>query len=269
MSYPIYMLAALSAIEWSQVTWRLEEAPDAGTAECEQEMIHDVLLRHLPRQGLSVDAGCGTGKWPIYLARRGYRVIGLDISLEAGRTAKATDRDVSMTVGDVRQIPLRDRSLDAVISLGVVEHDERGPLEALHEARRVLKPDGILVLSVPYNNPFRRLVVNRLQTYVTWKRRRAGVKLGFLEYRFSKREVRRFLAETGFEPLAAYPNDFLPPRNVGLWVDHQNLVFNPLHEHVPGELFRLPGLAGRVAVAVTRHAPWLVCGEVAFVARAC
>ena len=128
---------------------------------------------------------------------------------------------------DTRRAPLRSGSADAILSLGVVEHDEAGPQEGLREIRRLLKPGGLLVLAVPFNNWFRRLVVNRLQTRVTHKRRRAHLGLGFAEYRFTAREVRRHLTDAGFETLATYPNDLRPPKVMGLWVDRDNLITNP------------------------------------------
>ena len=270
MSYKIYLWDALSAIEWSQASWRSEvpELPEP----CDRELIHDVILRHLPPTGLVVDAGCGTAKWPIYLRGRGYRCVGIEISRDACRLVHGFDRALPLVCGDGRHVPLRTASADVVLSLGVVEHDEAGPLASLREIRRILKPDGLLVLAVPFNNLLRRLLVNHLQTYVTWRRRRADMRLGFAEYRFTKREVRRFLHQSGFAPVATYPNDLLPPRVMGLWVDRANLVVNPLAAPAgPAEQqlqFMMAGLPGRIARALVRRAPWLVCGEVVFVARA-
>jgi SAM-dependent methyltransferase len=230
-------------------------------------MIRDVLLRHLPRAGVIVDAGCGTAKWPIYLRRAGYRALGVEISPVACRMARELDPGLPVACADAQRAPLRTGSVDAVLSFGVVEHDAAGPVAALRELRRILKPGGLLVVAVPFNNLFRRLVVNRLQSRVTRQRRRAQMRLGFAEYRFSRREMRRFLAAAGLVPVAEYPNDLLPPKIMGLWVDFDNLIFNPLADPRPKQLFILPGWKGRLARLALRAAPWLVCGEVVFVAR--
>jgi hypothetical protein len=55
---------------------------------------------------------------------------------------------------------------------------------------------------------------------------------------------------------------------MGLWVDYDNLFANPLRPKAPEDLFIMPGLRGRVARALVRRFPWLVCGEIVFVARA-
>src|SRR5262249_17426574 len=157
---------------------------------------------------------------------------------------------------------------DAILSLGVGEHEEGGPQDGLRETRRLLKPGGLLVLAVPFNNWFRRLVVNHLQTWVTRKRRRARLGLGFAEYRFTAREVERHLSDAGFQTITSYPNDLRPPKGMGLWVDRDNLITNPFASPGPKELFVIPGWSGRLARLALDVAPWLVCGEAAFVARA-
>jgi SAM-dependent methyltransferase len=269
VSYKVFLPGSLTALEWSQAVWKFVGGPLA-TAERDHERLYRVLLERLPREGLIVDAGCGTARLPIYLARLGYRVVGLEIDHAGCVIGKESAPALPLVQADVRRISLRTYSVDAVVSLGVVEHDEAGPLAALCEARRILKPGGLLILTVPYNNFFRRLVVNRLQDYVTWRRRRGGKQLRFAEYRFSKPEMCDLLGRAGFHVVARYPNDGLPPYTVGLWVDYNNLIEHDLHDLAagPGELFLLPGLAGRTASRLLRWVPWLVCSEVAFIARA-
>jgi SAM-dependent methyltransferase len=268
MSFKIYLWDALTPIEWSQAAWRVEGKASVSPQAGEGEFIRDVLPRYLPRDGLIVDAGCGTAKWPIYLRRAGYCCVGVEISHAACLMAREIDAGLPLVGGDTRRLPFRAGAADAVLSFGVVEHDEAGPLESLRELRRILKSGRLLVVAVPFNNLFRRLLVNHLQRWVTWRRRRAGARLGFAEYRFTKREVRRFLRQAGFKPLAAYPNDLRPPKLMGLWVDWDNLFANPLRPKTPEELFIMPGLKGRIGSVLVRSVPWLVCGEVVIVARA-
>src|SRR5499426_2961884 len=129
MSFKIYLWDALSPIEWSQAAWRVEGEQSTSTAACEGEFIREVLPRYLPRDGVIVDAGCGTAKWPIYLRRAGYRCVGVEISPDAYRLARRIDPTLPVVGGDTRRMPLKTASADAVLSLGVVEHDEAGPLE--------------------------------------------------------------------------------------------------------------------------------------------
>ena len=267
MPYKVHLLDALTPVEWSQATWRVEGV-GVPIEDCPFERVHALMLAHLPRGGLVLDAGCGSAKWPIYLRSLGYRVVGVDVSRDACALARSADPDLGVAVADVRRLPVKRHSVDAVLSLGVVEHDERGPDHALAEVRRVLRPGGLLVLSVPYDNPLRRSVVNPLLSFVTWRRRRAGMRLGFVEYRFTAREVCRFLTDAGFAVVSVSPNDYAPPRTVGLWVDWQNLTFNPVARLAREDLFLLPRPWRRLALALMRLSPWTAAGEVAVVARA-
>jgi SAM-dependent methyltransferase len=248
------------------VTWRVES--QAPVDDVDAELIYDVVLQSLPPGGRVVDAGCGMAKWPSALRRHGHRAIGLDLSPAALALARQRDPTVPLLVADSRAAPLRSHVLDAVLSVGVVEHEEAGPVESLRELHRILKPGGTLVLDVPYDNWLRRLLMNHLQTWVTWRRRRAGWTLGFSEYRFTYREVVDFLQGAGFEPLAAHPNDRRPPKNVGVWVDYQNLVFDPFHPTKPTDLFVLPPAVARLVAALMRRVPWFLCGTITVVARA-
>jgi SAM-dependent methyltransferase len=266
MSYKVYLFDALNSIEWSQVAWKTE-GRKANVEGCNTELAQRVLLQYLPKEGLIVDAGCGVARWVIYLRRQGYRCFGLEYNHEACVISRENDPGIELLRSDVRNAPLKDGAVDAVISLGVVEHDENGPLDGLREAHRILKPNGLLVCAVPYNNFWRRLFVNRLQDYVTWRRRRGTWKLGFVEYRFSKREMRRYLGQLGFEEIATHPNDLIPPKNMGLWVDYNNLTLDPYYPIDPADLLQFPGIWGKLSGALVRWVPWLVCGEAIFVVR--
>src|SRR5438309_1739147 len=102
MSYTIYLWDGLTAVEWSQAAWRLEGTTFFAEA-CDGERSRDVLLRHLPREGLIVDAGCGTAKWPIYLRRAGYRTVGVGISPVACRMARELEPGLPVACADAQR----------------------------------------------------------------------------------------------------------------------------------------------------------------------
>jgi SAM-dependent methyltransferase len=97
-----------------------------------------------------LDAGCGTGYGSNILAESGAtEVVGLDIDsavLEAAR--ESAHQLVSLEVGDVRKLPFADASFEVAVCFEVIEHvDEPGTV--LDELRRVLRAEGILLVSSP------------------------------------------------------------------------------------------------------------------------
>lgn len=101
-----------------------------------------------------LDAGCGAGYGSAILAKAAERVFALDNAWDALASARETSpaERVVHLCGDASSLPLRDKSLDAVVAFEVIEHLEnwRGLLE---ESRRVLRDDGRLIVSTP-NRPF-------------------------------------------------------------------------------------------------------------------
>jgi SAM-dependent methyltransferase len=116
------------------------------------------LLRRLlpPAPAVVLDVGGGAGVHALPLARDGYEVHLLDAvelhvqqavaASEAQRAADGRERLASARHGDARALPWADGAADAVLLLGPLYHlDGAGRAAALAEARRVLKPGGLLL----------------------------------------------------------------------------------------------------------------------------
>jgi ubiquinone/menaquinone biosynthesis C-methylase UbiE len=102
-----------------------------------------------------LDAGAGTGRATLPLARRARRVYAMDpapplLRLLEGKLAGAGVRNVELLRGVFRRVPLPDDSVDAVVSCSAF-----GPLEArggqcgLNELQRVTRPGGRIVIMWP------------------------------------------------------------------------------------------------------------------------
>ena len=137
-------------------------------AACSERNIVDYFLQYLPKDEPILEAGCGLGAWVIYLGQKGYQIAGIDNNQKVIGSLKQWDPALNVISGDIEHLPYDNGSLGAYISLGVVEHFEKGPRIPLQEAFRVLQPGGVLILTVPANNLFRRLVI----TYVAYKNNR-------------------------------------------------------------------------------------------------
>jgi SAM-dependent methyltransferase len=104
------------------------------------------ILRDRRSGGWAADIGAAAGGNTGVLESLGWRPLALEYS-ETGATLART-RGLRVSRADAHSLPLQDGSMSVVTALDVLEHledDER----AAHELRRVLRPDGVLVVAVP------------------------------------------------------------------------------------------------------------------------
>jgi SAM-dependent methyltransferase len=100
----------------------------------------------LPDPARILDAGCGSGRNMVELARRGT-VTGVELSETSVDLARV--RGCGEVVhGSVLEMPFADASFDLAVSLDVIEHLE-DDLHALRELRRTVAPGGALLVTVP------------------------------------------------------------------------------------------------------------------------
>ena len=132
-----------------------------------------------------LDAGCGTGGTTVELRRYG-EVVGLDLAWQALRPAAALGQGClagRLVRGNVEGLPFGAATFDVVTSFEVVYHlGVASDQAALAELRRVLRPDGLLLLRVPAHD---------------WLRG-AHDRLVHTRHRYSRAEVASKLARAGF-----------------------------------------------------------------------
>lgn len=131
---------------------RLEQ----GLSRVEAARTREIVGRYLPhplagaRPAVILDVAGGAGAYACWLAGQGYTVHlrdahPLHVELARRAAAQAGCRLESAEVGDARRLELPDSSVDAVLLLGPLYHlpDRADRLQALREARRVLRPGGV------------------------------------------------------------------------------------------------------------------------------
>jgi SAM-dependent methyltransferase len=125
-----------------------------GAGLLDRERSRELLGRFLPPPPATVlDVGGGPGGHACWLAARGYQVHLIDITplhVELARQASARQPEAplaSAEVGDARALSWADATADAVVLFGPLYHltDRADRLQALREARRVLRPGGALL----------------------------------------------------------------------------------------------------------------------------
>lgn len=177
------------------------------------------------RGGVLLDFGCGNGAQTLYFSSHFQRIIGIDIDGDhlAGFRAAADERGVAeklttyISSGD--DVPCATAEADVVMTFEVLEHvgDEA---RTLRELRRVLKPGGILVLSVPnrwwlFETHGARLPLLRWNRvpFFSWLPRRIHDRWARARI-YRRREIVASVSAAGFDVLASSyvtaPMDVMP-----------------------------------------------------------
>jgi SAM-dependent methyltransferase len=148
-----------------------------------------------------LEAGCGRGQYVLALSRLGYDVHGVEYAEETVRAVRDVEPSLQVRAGDLRALPFPDGFFGGYISLGVIEHYWGGPGAILAEARRVLRKDGVLLLSVPHFSPgLRRLVEEHGAG-------QAEEREDFYQFYFSRGAIEETLRAGGFRPFDAFYYD--------------------------------------------------------------
>lgn len=96
-----------------------------------------------------LDLGCGIGRNAVYLAKKGYIVVGVDISDAALQTASIrtnTEKinNIVLLHSDIRSLPFPNKHFDVVFSINVLHHDKLENIQtAMNEVLRVLCLGGL------------------------------------------------------------------------------------------------------------------------------
>ena len=160
--------------------------------------------------------------------------MGFDYAINAMRKARQIVGPLQLVAGDLTSIGVSNDVFDAIISIGVVEHRHAGPEVFLYEMRRILKPGGVLMISVPYFNPLRK-----------WRAKHGAYQdnvngLDFYQYAFSREEFCRILESTGYEIETTYS------------YAHQNTLTQELHW-----LNKMPGFIKKFILRISKHVPYV------------
>lgn len=129
----------------------LGERFDAVMSRFDLDRRLDLILARVPAEPevATLEVGCGLGYLSDRLRRdKGLRPVSMDIAGSLLRAAKRAERVGGAVCGDALALPFPPRSFGLVVSTECIEHTP-DPRAALREMARVLRPEGLLVLTCP------------------------------------------------------------------------------------------------------------------------
>ncbi|MBI4698327.1 MAG: class I SAM-dependent methyltransferase [Nitrospirae bacterium] len=200
--------------------------PNPVVRYIESKRVRKVIdLLNLNKEEVLLEAGCGAGNILEGLDCR--KIIGVDLSLYMLGKARQKNIDhVHLLGADIESLPFRDQRFDKIICSEVLEH-VMDPQRAISEIMRVLRDNGLLIISIPNEdliNFFKKILIK-----LTWfrlifpKQNRAGCSydipddmtdewhLHMLNLRILRGMLGKNIKITAYKGI---PFDFLPLRYV-------------------------------------------------------
>jgi len=186
--------------------WETNEILDL-LSSCERDGLLPFIERFIKKEDHILESGCGLARWVKKLDNLGYDCSGLEYSEITVKKVKNVWPELDLFVGNVLHHPFKDNSFNAVISLGVVEHFENGPTQALSDIFRILKPGGCGILTVPCFNGIRKMKhpFTRDKLIFYTRLRKTFWEKRFFEYRFSPEYFSSIVKSIGFEIIEQRP----------------------------------------------------------------
>ncbi len=115
--------------------WELSQHPSKAV---------DLISPELNKGDKILDLGCGSGRDCFFLARKGVKVTGIDISKvaieKAKEFAKKENLDIQFDVGNIEELPYDNKSFDKIISAYTIQDTDIDKVSK--EMHRVLKNNG-------------------------------------------------------------------------------------------------------------------------------
>jgi len=190
--------------EWEKIAESFDETRRHAWKEC-IDFIEGM-------KGVGIDIACGNGRHLKYMEKKGM-AVGIDIAFNMLRVAKKNVKNAILIQADAIRLPFPSNFFDYALFIAAL-HNIKGRenrIKALKEMRRILKKDGMAMISVwsKWQDRWRRhFMLQALykwrelgDIYIPWKR---GVHAQRFYHLYSLRELKRDVKKAGFKIIKAW-----------------------------------------------------------------
>lgn len=154
----------------------------------------EMVMKKNPQRVLEI--GCGTGRVVRHYHAQGKNIEGVERSKVAVEAIAKAAPELKVVQGDVKNLPYKNGSFDAVMAFGVFHNLETGLEDALEETSRVLKPGGQFCISMRPLNA--EMLLN--EAYWKWANRKKNVgPKAFHKILVSEKEFKKSLQKVGLK----------------------------------------------------------------------
>lgn len=179
----------------------------------------NAMIDAVPSGSRVLDMGCGSGRVCRFFGEKKVDYVGIDLSEEELKLARKSCSGGKFMQGSMLDLPFEENLFDVVFMIASIQHllTEEQRMQALQESMRVLKPSGILNVTVKafWQLRYRSLFLNKkkgketlskeLQKELKWSdifwpwRWRIKNTVYRYYHAFSRRELKQLLVRAGFQ----------------------------------------------------------------------
>lgn len=171
-----------------------------------QPLIERAIKKYCSNESVCLDLGCGTGAYFMTLLQKySNNVLGLDNSIRFLKYGKQKYRNNNLILGDAYQVPLRDESVDIIIS-NMFEYVDRNYV--VTEVYRILRSNGICIIFTPNKYSASRIPFKIIAKLLRRKRDINEASLSELKQAFNKFEMLECKMNDGLIWLPSFVDKF-------------------------------------------------------------
>jgi SAM-dependent methyltransferase len=176
--------------------WRRFDAIRYDPAALRWDGILDLIDRRVP-SGRLLEAGCGLGRYLLYVGARGGDPIGIDFALEPLKRITSHEPRARVAAADLSRLPFPPETFETILCFGVLEHFEQGAAGQTAELAALLRPSGWLIVTVPYANFLKRRRAAAGGSDVVSSVDALPPGMGFYQHCFTRAEARNIVHGAG------------------------------------------------------------------------
>ncbi|MBN2589426.1 MAG: methyltransferase domain-containing protein [Sedimentisphaerales bacterium] len=167
------------------------------------ELFVKKVIKNVPKSGKILDFGCGPGNLSFALAQEGYEVTGVDaaehmIQIANQQLTQTVLTKLNFQVMKAENVTMPRESFDAVVCSSVIEYIEYDK-KFLKDLIGLLKPGGVLLISVPHNSSFWGKFEDALKWIPFFKIGPGRRDLKYSKRRYKIKELQNFIQDFSFE----------------------------------------------------------------------
>ncbi len=169
--------------------------------------ISDAIQKYVSNDSKILDIGCGNGRL-LQNIPENVDYTGLDISQNLITKAQTNHSDRTFVVGNILELPFEDNIFDVIFAIASLHHIPSDQLRqnAINEIKRVLKPNGILIMTnwnlnqpkyMQYHNTNHQIDKNMDEndTIIPWKNPQGEILAQRYYHAFTLEEINNLLSE--------------------------------------------------------------------------